>query len=89
MICCDVCPNTTGCFCPSGLVELGDHCVPQEFCPNGEPPNLILTRLCKCNTVTVLGSVCLCVCLSVVKPMECLFFLKTLSQRSKNLWGFA
>ena len=40
MICCDVCPNTTGCFCPSGLVELGDHCVPQEFCPNGESPNL-------------------------------------------------
>ena len=40
MICCDVSPNTTGCFCPSGLVELGDHCVPQEFCPNGESPNL-------------------------------------------------
>jgi hypothetical protein len=26
-----------GCFCPSGLVEYGEHCVPPQFCPSVIP----------------------------------------------------
>ncbi|CAI8005565.1 PI-actitoxin-Axm2b [Geodia barretti] len=32
-----------GCFCPSGLVELDDTCVPAEFCPNQDDGSAVGT----------------------------------------------